>query len=30
LLAEGGTLPDPAAFSRRLTELMMQAGPQAG
>jgi molecular chaperone HtpG len=30
LLAEGGTLPDPAAFSRRLTELMVQAGPQAG
>jgi molecular chaperone HtpG len=29
LLAEGGTLPDPAAFSRRLTELMLQAGPQA-
>jgi molecular chaperone HtpG len=28
LLAEGGTLPDPAAFSRRLTELMVQAGPQ--
>jgi molecular chaperone HtpG len=29
LLAEGGTLPDPAAFSRRLTELMLQAGSQA-
>jgi molecular chaperone HtpG len=28
LLAEGGTLPDPAAFSRRLTELMLQAGPR--
>jgi molecular chaperone HtpG len=28
LLAEGGALPDPAAFSRRLTELMLQAGPQ--
>ena len=26
LLAEGGTLADPAAFSRRLTELMLQAG----
>jgi molecular chaperone HtpG len=26
LLAEGGPLPDPAAFSRRLTELMLQ-GP---
>jgi molecular chaperone HtpG len=25
LLAEGGTLADPAAFSRRLTELMLQA-----
>ncbi|MBM3218735.1 MAG: molecular chaperone HtpG [Candidatus Rokubacteria bacterium] len=24
LLAEGGALPDPAAFSRRLTELMLQ------
>jgi molecular chaperone HtpG len=30
VLAEGGTLPDPAAFSRRLTELMLQAGPQSG
>jgi molecular chaperone HtpG len=29
LLAEGGTLPDPAAFSRRLTELMLQAGPRS-
>lgn len=28
LLAEGGALPDPAAFSRRLTELMLQASPQ--
>ena len=28
LLAEGGTLADPASFSRRLTELMLQAGPQ--
>jgi molecular chaperone HtpG len=28
LLAEGGALPDPAAFSRRLTELMLQAGPR--
>jgi molecular chaperone HtpG len=28
LLAEGGTLPDPAAFTRRLTELMLQAGAQ--
>jgi len=28
LLAEGGSLPDPAAFSRRLTELMLQAGPR--
>jgi molecular chaperone HtpG len=27
VLAEGGTLPDPAAFSRRLTELMLQAAP---
>jgi molecular chaperone HtpG len=27
LLAEGGTLPDPAAFSRRLTELMLIPGP---
>ena len=26
ILAEGGTLPDPASFSRRLTELMLQAG----
>jgi molecular chaperone HtpG len=25
LLAEGGVLADPAAFSRRLTELMLQA-----
>jgi len=24
-LAEGGRLPDPAAFSRRLTELMVRA-----
>jgi len=30
VLAEGGTLPDPAAFSRRLSELMLQAGPQSG
>jgi molecular chaperone HtpG len=30
ILAEGGLLPDPAAFSRRLTELMLQAGPQTG
>jgi molecular chaperone HtpG len=30
LLAEGGTLPDPAAFSRRLTELMLQAAPPSG
>jgi len=29
LLAEGGTLPDPAAFSRRLTELMLQSSPQS-
>jgi molecular chaperone HtpG len=29
VLAEGGTLPDPAAFSRRLTELMLQAAPQS-
>jgi len=28
LLAEGGTLADPAAFSRRLTELMLQASAQ--
>jgi len=27
VLAEGGTLPDPAAFSRRLTELMLIPGP---
>jgi len=26
LLAEGGALADPAAFSRRLTELMLQSG----
>jgi molecular chaperone HtpG len=25
ILAEGGTLPDPAAFSRRLAELLMEA-----
>jgi molecular chaperone HtpG len=25
LLAEGGTLPDPAAFSRRLAELLVEA-----
>ena len=25
---EGGALPDPAAFSRRITELMLQASPQ--
>jgi molecular chaperone HtpG len=25
ILAEGGTLPDPAAFSRRLTELLVEA-----
>jgi molecular chaperone HtpG len=30
VLAEGGTLPDPAAFSRRLTELMLQAAPHTG
>ena len=30
ILAEGGPLPDPAAFSRRLTELMLQDGPQGG
>jgi molecular chaperone HtpG len=30
LLAEGGTLPDPAAFTRRLTELMLQATPAPG
>ena len=29
LLAEGGTLPDPAAFSRRLTELMLQSSPKS-
>ena len=25
ILAEGGQLPDPAAFSRRLAELLMEA-----
>ena len=25
ILAEGGTLPDPAAFSRRLAELLVEA-----
>jgi molecular chaperone HtpG len=25
ILAEGGTLPDPAAFSQRLAELMVEA-----
>jgi molecular chaperone HtpG len=30
LLAEGGAPPDPAAFSRRLTELMLQSAPQSG
>ena len=29
VLAEGGTLPDPAAFSRRLTELMLQSSPKS-
>jgi molecular chaperone HtpG len=29
ILAEGGTLPDPAAFSRRLTDLLVEAtGPK--
>jgi len=27
ILAEGGTLPDPAAFSRRLAELLVEATP---
>jgi molecular chaperone HtpG len=27
LLAEGGALPDPAAFSKRLAELMLEAAP---
>jgi molecular chaperone HtpG len=33
VLAEGGTLPDPAAFSRRLAELLVEAtggSPPAG
>jgi molecular chaperone HtpG len=30
ILAEGGTLPDPAAFSRRLAELLLEATGEGG